>query len=61
MYDLYGVCNHLGNVSGGHYTSFVKQDEKWYHCDDETIQILEESNMVMTKFAYCLFYMKRKG
>jgi len=59
MYDLYGVCNHLGNVSGGHYTSFVKKAEKWYHCDDETIQLVEEPNMVITKFAYCLFYVKK--
>ena len=23
-YDLYGICNHMGNHAGGHYTSYVK-------------------------------------
>ena len=24
LYDLYAVSNHLGGMSGGHYTAFVK-------------------------------------
>ena len=24
VYDLYGICNHSGNVMGGHYTAFIK-------------------------------------
>ena len=27
-YDLYGICNHVGGVTGGHYTAFVKNTEK---------------------------------
>ena len=32
MYDLYGVTNHYGNMSGGHYTGefFVCLDTKNY-------------------------------
>ena len=30
-YDLYGVANHIGNVMGGHYFSYVKTKEgNWY-------------------------------
>jgi ubiquitin C-terminal hydrolase len=25
VYELYGVCNHIGSVHGGHYTAFVKR------------------------------------
>ena len=25
-YELYAVCNHIGNGYGGHYNSFVKQN-----------------------------------
>jgi ubiquitin C-terminal hydrolase len=24
VYDLYGICNHMGGTQGGHYTSFIK-------------------------------------
>jgi len=28
LYDLYAVSNHLGGMSGGHYTAFVKVSNK---------------------------------
>jgi len=39
-YSLYGVVNHSGEVSGGHYTSTIKskRDDKWYYISDEMIR-----------------------
>jgi ubiquitin C-terminal hydrolase len=58
-YDLYGIVNHIGDVNGGHYTAFVKQDlRQWYHCNDEVIQIVpkEVLSTMITPMAYMLFY-----
>ena len=56
-YDLYGVCNHIGNVTGGHYTSFVKTKEnQWFHCNDEHIEKVENPLHIITPIAYSLFY-----
>ena len=56
-YDLYGVCNHIGNVVGGHYTSFVKTKEnEWFHCNDANIEKVENPLHIITPIAYSLFY-----
>ena len=61
VYDLYGVCNHMGSASGGHYTSFVKNSGgKWIHYNDTTVEIIEHPNIVVSPMAYCLFYRKKK-
>ena len=62
VYDLYGICNHSGNVEGGHYTAFVKNaNKKWYFFNDarqpSEIQNLED---LETNMAYCFFYRKKK-
>lgn len=55
-YDLYGICNHLGNCGGGHYTAIVKNaDGHWYHFNDMTIHRVNDNN-IKTEYAYCLFY-----
>jgi ubiquitin C-terminal hydrolase len=62
IYDLYGVCNHSGNVLGGHYTSYVKNaNNKWYHFNDTIISEIPENNLssIISQRAYCLFYRKR--
>ena len=60
VYDLYGICNHLGGTLGGHYTSFVKNAEnKWIHFDDERIEMIDNENSLITPNAYCLFYRKK--
>jgi ubiquitin carboxyl-terminal hydrolase 8 len=59
-YDLYGICNHSGGVSGGHYTSYVKNaNNKWYVFNDTTC---DEINLgaLKTPKAYCFFYRKQK-
>ena len=56
VYDLYGICNHMGSTNGGHYTAFVKNCEnKWIHYNDESVELIEKSNIV-TPMAYCFFY-----
>lgn len=58
-YELYAVCNHSGNVLGGHYTTFIKNaNGKWYHMNDTTVEEVPQS-IITTPYAYCLFYRKK--
>lgn len=58
-YDLYGVCNHFGNVGGGHYTAYVKNaNGKWFNFNDTRVSEIDENNIITNK-AYCLFYRKQ--
>jgi ubiquitin C-terminal hydrolase len=60
VYDLYGVCNHIGSVMGGHYTSFVKNaNGKWYHYNDANVTEVAMEQQIKTPKAYCFFYRKR--
>lgn len=60
IYDLYGVCNHIGNCNGGHYTSFIKNaNNKWYEFNDTFVNEIEENKIISNK-SYCLFYRKKK-
>ena len=60
VYDLYGVCNHSGNVLGGHYTAFVKNSNgKWYHFNDTMVNEVMQPNDIITPKAYCFFYRKK--
>lgn len=63
MYDLYGICNHSGYTSGGHYTSFVKNKQnKWYLFNDKIVSTISEDKIdecLITNKAYCLFYRKK--
>ncbi len=62
VYDLYGVCNHMGGISGGHYTSFVKnKSEQWLSCNDTNVNLLESLAKINSQYAYCLFYRKKNN
>jgi hypothetical protein len=62
VYDLYGVCNHTGNVMGGHYTSFVKNARgEWALFNDTNVIPVKEANEVVAPMAYCLFYRKKNS
>ncbi|KAF5351330.1 hypothetical protein D9758_008023 [Tetrapyrgos nigripes] len=54
-YDLYGVTNHVGNLSSGHYTAFVASRDKWMYCDDSVVKTVDSKQVVSQK-AYVLFY-----
>ncbi|KAL4463849.1 hypothetical protein ABPG74_005786 [Tetrahymena malaccensis] len=57
-YSLNGVIIHQGSADIGHYVSFNKrQDNKWYFCDDESIQDCSSKD-ALDQEAYLLFYEK---
>lgn len=61
-YDLYGICNHIGDISDGHYTAFVKNTQNdWFHCNDHIIQKVEHLEHMITPMAYSLFYRLHKS
>ena len=59
-YQLYAVINHLGILSGGHYTStyFSEKESYWTTFNDETVYKTPE-NGVITDTAYVLFYQRK--
>ena len=62
IYDLYGVCNHSGNVNGGHYTAHVKNgDGQWYEYNDTRVIRLSNPSSIVSAKAYCLFYRKKSA
>jgi len=61
-YELFGICNHSGNLHGGHYTAFVKNKyNKWLHYNDSNIQEIKDESKLVTAKAYCLFYRKKNN
>ena len=61
VYDLYALCNHSGNVMGGHYTACVKNaNNKWYTFNDTSIQEVDDVQMLKNNNPYCFFYRKKK-
>ena len=55
-YSLFGIINHSGNIFGGHYHSFIKNDNnKWYNYNDTNVTELKEAN-IKTNKNYVLFY-----
>jgi ubiquitin carboxyl-terminal hydrolase 8 len=62
VYDLYGICNHSGNVYGGHYTSYVKNSNgKWYHFNDTSVAEVSNEQELVSPKAYCFFYRKKSN
>ncbi|KAF9269250.1 hypothetical protein L218DRAFT_1072870 [Marasmius fiardii PR-910] len=59
-YDLYGVTNHVGNLSSGHYTAFVGSRGGWIYCDDSVLKPVDYKQVVSQK-AYFLFYKRTKA
>jgi ubiquitin carboxyl-terminal hydrolase 8 len=60
VYDLYAICQHSGNVLGGHYTACVKNyDDKWYLFNDTSVSKIPIDKLKNNK-AYCFFYRKKK-
>ena len=56
VYDLYGVCNHSGGVSGGHYTAHVKNaNGNWYNFNDTNVSRISENKIVST-MAHIVFF-----
>ena len=62
MYDLRAVVQHTGQLAGGHYIAFVRQESSglWFELDDEDVSRVDE-NTVKEAEAYMLFYSKRSS
>ena len=62
IYDLFGVCNHNGGTTGGHYSAFIKHaSNQWIHFNDNAIERVDDSSKIITSMAYCLFYRKKNN
>ena len=67
-YELYAICNHIGNTYMGHYTAFVKNAKnEWLHYNDNQVEMISQKGdendikkKIVTPMAYCLFYRKKK-
>ncbi|OBZ73629.1 Ubiquitin carboxyl-terminal hydrolase 8 [Grifola frondosa] len=59
-YDLYGVTNHFGTLSTGHYTAFIASRGGWLYCDDSHIKQADPKDVV-GKPAYVLFYKRTRS
>jgi ubiquitin C-terminal hydrolase len=60
QYDLYGIINHYGSLSFGHYISTIKNfdENQWYQYDDShRTQISEDQ--IQKEAAYILFYVRK--
>ena len=58
-YSLFGVVNHSGSVSFGHYTSSVcnrTNHNNWVECDDEYVTSYDSNPQLSKSKAYILFY-----
>jgi ubiquitin C-terminal hydrolase len=57
-YKLKGISNHLGYMSGGHYTAdclSIIDNKTWFHFDDSCVSMYEGSD-IDTSNAYILLY-----
>ncbi len=60
-YTLFGIINHEGNIFGGHYYSYIKnENNKWYNFNDTSVKEIRNVNSIVNKHNYCLFYRKIK-
>lgn len=60
IYDLYGICNHIGGVQGGHYTGYIKNANGiWYDFNDNHVSQIRDTSKLVSPNAYCLFYRKK--
>lgn len=63
-YRLYGVVNHFGTLSTGHYTSYVfkesdaKKTREWCYFDDAKVTYNCKDSQVRNSNAYCLFFQR---
>jgi len=60
LYSLYGVTNHYGSLTSGHYTSFVRSPNNasvWHKFDDTKATKMAGEDVV-TRNAYILFWVR---
>ena len=59
-YTLLGLIEHHGVfINSGHYVTYIRQNNKWYHCDDK--HITETNLLTLLNNVYLVFYAKVFG
>ena len=57
IYTLLGLIEHHGVfINSGHSVSYIRQNNKWYHCDDK--HITETNLLTLSNNVYLVFYAK---
>lgn len=58
QYRLYGIVNHSGTISGGHYTAMSRNsgDGQWYSFNDRAVKAEPAGSPAVSEAAYILFY-----
>uniref|UniRef100_A0A0K3C8C0 ubiquitinyl hydrolase 1 n=1 Tax=Rhodotorula toruloides TaxID=5286 RepID=A0A0K3C8C0_RHOTO len=59
VYDLFGVTNHYGNLSSGHYTAYVRSGKEWNNIGDSKVTPCDPRVVESAKSAYILYYTLR--
>lgn len=56
-YSLFGVCNHTGTLSGGHYTAVCRHpySQRWLRYDDSVVTAAD-GHHIQSSAAYLLLY-----
>lgn len=55
-YTLYGVVEHAGRMTGGHYTAYVRgAGGSWFHASDSRVVSVTQQKVLASQ-AYLLFY-----
>lgn len=58
IYDLLGVSNHTGGISGGHYIAHVNTNNnnneasRWICFNDEKVALVNEASLIGNKTKY---------
>lgn len=61
-YHCRGFVVQSGGLGGGHYIAFIKQDDKWYCCNDSNISEVDEDKIQkIIGSSYILLYVKQKN
>ena len=59
-YTLLGLIEHNGVfINSGHYVSYIRHNNKWYHCDNK--HITETNLLMLSNNVYFVFYAKEIG
>ena len=63
VYDLYGVVNHTGSLTCGHYTAVCKSEtDRWFVYNDSEVHPVsnvEEKLAACARTCYVLFYKRQ--
>ncbi|XP_056431547.1 apolipoprotein B receptor-like isoform X2 [Gadus chalcogrammus] len=62
-YELYATVDHVGNLSGGHYTATIQSPDDggcWYDFNDSRVAPKNNFNPERSQSGYLLFYRKRE-